>query len=88
MCLKENTIVTTAVCIHVRKISPITSLGCCATLPFPRMSIVGTMCKVVNGNVYAKVPIVGFFFFLFLRLMVFLVVMVLIRLDGDLPCGQ
>lgn len=29
------------------------------------------MCKAVNGNVYAKVPIVSFFFFLFLRLMVF-----------------
>lgn len=55
--------------------------------PFPRMRIVCTMCKVVNGNVYAKVPIVGFFFFLFLRPMVLLVV-VFIRLDGDLACGQ
>lgn len=52
------------------------------------MSIVCTMCKVVNGNVHAKVPIVGFFFFLFLRPVVFLVVMVFIRLDGDLRCGQ
>lgn len=46
------------------------------------------MCKAVNGNVYAKVPIVSFFFFLFLRLMVFLVEMISIRLDGDLPCRE
>lgn len=30
------------------------------------MSIVCTMCKVVNGNVYAKVPIVSFFLLLVL----------------------
>lgn len=65
MCLKGNTIITTTACIHVRKIRPITSLACRATLPFPRMSIVCTMCKAVNGNVYAKVPIVSFFFFSF-----------------------
>ena len=80
--MKENTIITTTVCIHVKKISPITSLGCCATLLFPRMGIVCTMCKAVNGNVYAKVPIVSFSF-LFVRLMLFLEVMIFIRLDGE-----
>lgn len=52
-------------CNITRNISPIASLGCSATLLFPRMSIVCTMCKVVNGNVYAKLPIVKFLFILF-----------------------